>query len=172
MAVHVVVAKYKEDISWIPPGLCVYVYDKGPDGNIPNVGREAETFARFIVEKYDDLREDDTVYFLQGNPFDHCPDILRVLGTPVTHLTPLGVVYRSDGYGFPEHPGLPIAEKHGMVCACPQKETWDFVAGAQYAVPCTRILAKSHADWRRVHALLQNHTICPWTMERLWPCVF
>jgi hypothetical protein len=43
------------------------VYDKSKD--IPNVGREAETYLRYIIENYNCLPE--YVAFLQGHPFDH-----------------------------------------------------------------------------------------------------
>ena len=46
----VVVAKYKEDTSWTN---ClkgkVKIYNKGPGGDTPNIGREGETFLRYII---------------------------------------------------------------------------------------------------------------------------
>jgi hypothetical protein len=67
----VVIAKYKEDISWSNSidSKCLKIYNKGPDGDIPNVGREGETFLRYIIEHYDSLPE--CVIFLQGDPFVH-----------------------------------------------------------------------------------------------------
>ena len=44
-----VIAKYKEDISWLTDLKCKYiVYDKSKD--IPNIGREAETYLRDYPE--------------------------------------------------------------------------------------------------------------------------
>jgi hypothetical protein len=82
-----VVARYNEDISWIDklPGDVV-VYNKGDDFtfdiprlDIPNVGREAETYIRAIVDLYDELNNFDSICFLQGNPFCHCPDLMDIL---------------------------------------------------------------------------------------------
>ena len=67
---EIVIAKYREDISFIKNfKYPVKVYDKSTD--YPNVGREAETYLRYIIENYDNLPE--IVIFLQGNPFDHLP---------------------------------------------------------------------------------------------------
>jgi hypothetical protein len=43
------------------------VYDK--NGVIPNVGRESDTYLRYIIEHYEKLPE--RMFFLQGNPFEH-----------------------------------------------------------------------------------------------------
>ncbi len=66
---HIVVARYNEDISWLPQGdPYVKVYDKGPGGNLPNIGRESHTYITYIVDNYDNLP--DIVFFTQGSP-DH-----------------------------------------------------------------------------------------------------
>ncbi len=66
---HIVVARYNEDLSWISEGdKYVKVYDKGPGGNLPNIGRESHTYLTYIVENYDNLP--DVVFFTQGSP-DH-----------------------------------------------------------------------------------------------------
>jgi tetratricopeptide (TPR) repeat protein len=74
-----VIARYQEDIDWTKDLKGdVIVYNKGSDDlNIPyikseNIGRESETYCRFIVEWYEHLSNYDSVVFLQGNPFDHC----------------------------------------------------------------------------------------------------
>lgn len=74
-----IVARYKEDISWITkyiPTTSVIVYNKfGPLGNlpyeinIPNVGRESETYLHYIIDNYDNLPE--ICVFTQGNVQDH-----------------------------------------------------------------------------------------------------
>lgn len=52
--VKVVIAKYNEDTSWLTDLHFKYcLYDKSK--NIPNVGREAKTYLRYIIENYDDL---------------------------------------------------------------------------------------------------------------------
>jgi hypothetical protein len=73
--VQVVIAKYKEDSSWVSKiQHPVIVYDKSEnpiEGSIqrPNIGREGETFLYHIINNYDNLA--DVTVFLQGNPFEH-----------------------------------------------------------------------------------------------------
>ncbi len=44
--------------------------------NCPNL-RESEQWLNHIIWRYDVLAE--TTFFLQGNPFDHCPDIINLI---------------------------------------------------------------------------------------------
>jgi hypothetical protein len=175
---RVVVAKYREDVSWTESFENVYVYDKGPGGTYENVGREAETFARFLVDFYDTIHPEDTVYFLQGNPFDHCPDACEYVHSDITEVTPLGIMHRCDGQGKPEHGGyLPVRHVHTQfqqlgIVDDPPGAWWDFVAGAQYAVPGHVIKSKPRQVYATLHELLMTAKVCPWTMERLWPTVF
>lgn len=83
-----IVARYNEDISWVENLNCdVIIYNKGEELdpkyqaiNIDNFGREAETYLRAICNLYEKIDElYDHVIFLQGNPFDHNPDILNFL---------------------------------------------------------------------------------------------
>jgi hypothetical protein len=52
-----------------------------PDGvtilRLPNIGREADTYLTHIIDNYDNLG--DITIFCQGNPFDHSPDMLKLL---------------------------------------------------------------------------------------------
>lgn len=179
MRVAVVVAKYTEDVSWtslLPPEWDVIVYDKS-DGSLPNVGREAETFARFVVEQYDTLAQWDHIVFLQGEPFDHVApahmptrdeDLRDLVG-----VAGLGVSYVSDALGKPHHEGLPVQRAHELVFGeenVPPR--WQFFAGAQYVVPVPYILGRDRAFWERLHDLLASERVCAWSMERLWPYAF
>ena len=80
-----VVAKYKEDISWTEKLDCEFIIvNKDPDDdrfeiNYKNIGRETETYARAVVENYYKLLNYDSVVFLQGHPFDHCPELISML---------------------------------------------------------------------------------------------
>ncbi|MCJ1459084.1 hypothetical protein MMC28_009461 [Mycoblastus sanguinarius] len=75
---QIVVAHYKEDLSWLEPARddCV-VYSKGglsaPPGflqvNLSNIGREGHTYLYHIVEHYDSLA--DVTLFTQGRVDDH-----------------------------------------------------------------------------------------------------
>lgn len=82
-----IIARYKEDLGWVKylKGSAV-IYNKGdefpydyPHINIPNIGRETETFVRGIIENYNVISDFDYVVFLQGNPFEHCKDLLQLI---------------------------------------------------------------------------------------------
>ena len=77
MMKEVVIARYKEKLSWInllPEDVLINVFNKGGDDFIlsnannfilENVGRESDTYLRYIVNRYDTLP--DCVLFLQGS---------------------------------------------------------------------------------------------------------
>ena len=85
-----IIARCNEDIQWVEklPGNII-IYNKGdnfpygyPKIDLPNIGRESETFVRSIVENYDYLNNVDNLVFLQGNPFDHCPNLFDLINNP------------------------------------------------------------------------------------------
>jgi hypothetical protein len=82
----IVVARYNEDITWTTLFPNVIIYNKGKPIendydytilNLENVGREGHTYYKYICDNYESL--DDYTIFLQGNPFDHSPNILDTL---------------------------------------------------------------------------------------------
>ena len=83
----IVIARYNEDIEWSKKySSNVLIINKGDkiDGIenqifYSNVGREGHSYYKYIVDNYDNL--DDYIIFLQGNPFDHSPDIIKILDT-------------------------------------------------------------------------------------------
>ncbi len=86
-----IVARYNEDISWTEslPGDVV-IYNKGelfpfdmPRVDVKNIGREAETYVRGILDFYDQLESFDSVCFLQGDPFHHCENAFDILLKPM-----------------------------------------------------------------------------------------
>jgi hypothetical protein len=93
-----IIARYKEDLSWTKNLKGDFlVYNKGEDWDydlpkidVPNYGREAETFVRAIVDLMSSgkIREYDEIVFLQGNPLEHCPNLLEVIDTPTLSFIP------------------------------------------------------------------------------------
>lgn len=82
--VDLVVARYNESVQWLnkvsPDRL--FLYNKGnhidkPYIKLKNFGRESDTILTHIISNYNDLA--DITIFLQGNPFDHFPSILKIL---------------------------------------------------------------------------------------------
>lgn len=206
MTARIVVARFHEDLSWISDIISslgrpahVTVYDKSDSDDwdeawsssvdrrvvVENVGREAETFARFVVDNYAAWSSApsaaaDIVVFLQGNPFDH--EAFRVVEGQVAWalqqpssagVLVLGKLIRDDGMGYPNHPGLPIARSYELLFGHARSNpTWTFPNGAQYVVPMSTLLARPLAFWKDLHAHLFEGRIDPWSMERLWACVF
>lgn len=81
MSFCIIVARYNENIEWTKIFSNVIIYNKGnklEDGYnelfLDNVGREGHTYYKYICDNYDNL--EDYSIFLQGNPFDHSPNIL------------------------------------------------------------------------------------------------
>jgi Protein of unknown function (DUF3431) len=76
MSYKIVVARYNEDINWLQNEInnCI-IYNKGLDLGInnqiflPNVGRESETYLRYVIDNYFNLP--DVVIFTQANISDH-----------------------------------------------------------------------------------------------------
>lgn len=85
MKLLTVIARFKEDLSWVEElNTDVVIYNKGesfpfeyPRIDVPNKGREAETYLKFILEYYKEIEKSDAVVFLQGNPFDHCDNVVK-----------------------------------------------------------------------------------------------
>ena len=86
--VEVVVCRFGEDLSWtrnLPRGVHITIYDKTPleEGrwpgaiSLPNHSRDDFAWLHHLVERYDDLAE--LTVFAQGHPFDHAPDLHRVV---------------------------------------------------------------------------------------------
>ena len=176
-----VIAKYKEDISWLKDLKCKYVvYDKSKD--IPNIGREAETYLRYIIERYDSLPE--YVLFLQGYPFDHL------------HIGTINYLNKLINTPYPPNCVVPLHKMHSfwtdrqvnpyksfsaLFDAEPPPLFWH-VTGAQYLVHKSCILNRSKKFYETIRQVLvdtydliespKNSLVCPWALEALWPCIF
>ncbi len=90
----IVIARYAEDLAWItgiPDEFKVYIHNKGPALTDPavraraaavidceNTGRESETYLRHIAGCGEPTGE--YTVFVQGDPFEHSPDFLALLG--------------------------------------------------------------------------------------------
>ena len=78
----IIIARYNEDIEWSRQFQNVMIYNKGNRLNndyneimLNNVGREGHTYYKYIYDNYYNL--EDYTFFLQGNPFDHSPNIIN-----------------------------------------------------------------------------------------------
>ena len=93
MTSEIVIARYNEDLDWIgriAADYKVIVYNKGAPVksagarqradlivDLANGGRESDTFLHHILAKA--AYDDGYTVFLQGDPFEHSPDTIRLL---------------------------------------------------------------------------------------------
>jgi hypothetical protein len=201
---EVVVAHYKENLEWLPllgPVDVLTIYMKGgPDcpkipletclgfglirwEELPNRGREAQTYLHHIVSQWDRLA--DVTVFLQGEPRDHIPNLARSMSLirmgacPPFH--PLCSWFATDDRnGMPNHwrtppPPIPVGEiyEHAFNRAAPMQFT--FGAGAQFAVDRSVIRSKPRRWWMMLKGIFENYPEergPAHAMERLWPVIF
>lgn len=82
-----VIARYNEDVAWAEKlKTDIIVYNKGEHlackfnvANIPNIGRETETYIRSILDFYHILDQYEYICFLQANPFDHSDQPVNII---------------------------------------------------------------------------------------------
>ena len=119
MNFDVVIAKYKEDVSWVDniahswadAEIRKFIYSKDENEDnpnyirLPNVGREADTYLNHIIRNYDDLAE--YTLFSQGGPksdiWDICDDWRHYLSAAFDFdFFPLGHHVNVDNnWGYP-----------------------------------------------------------------------
>ena len=181
---QIIIARYQEDVSWIEKlsknnsSFFIRLYNKGDllekkpgiyVQNLPNTGRETDTFLRHIIDNYSYIFEVNA--FLQGNPFYHDEEVLAKLDKPTGSLEALGSILVSDWHGGPHHPGLSVKETYKRIFGR-EKDTFEFSAGAQWIVPKENIINKSITFWRKLYDIFLDTPHGPWVFERLWQDIF
>ena len=126
----IVIGRYREDLSWaLPYREHIIIYNKGEQlvnqfsdqRFVPNVGRETHTYYQYIVDHYDCL--DNFTIFLQGNPFDHSPDIIYQLNHYLSQQETLQLnfgflsraIIQTHLSGCAFHGGLPMREVYQKI---------------------------------------------------------
>lgn len=197
--VKIVIARYTEPVDWIQNlNHDFIVYNKGnqidpkkidPKNviNVPNDGREAETYLRYIVDHYENTPP--AVVFLQGNPFDHYPKVLETIENigHVESIIPLSSETFCDLMGNDSYPGLPVGYFRNLILpGYSDSERIDFIAGAQFIVPGNLIKNKPLEWWVSLKEtynqywfsnIRSGYGIRPGqfighVFERLWPSIF
>ena len=170
---NIVVARYNENIEWTKQFQNVIIYNKGEDlpeeyanvTHLDNVGREGHTYYKYICDNYDNLA--DHTIFLQGNPFDHSPNILdkineyanrKYLNIQFEFLTRLVLSITLDH--CPYHLGpLPLAEVYEKVFDIKRKDStlqrFQFGGGAQFIVSKQNILKRPKSFYLNIVKLLE-----------------
>ncbi len=172
---RIVVARYKEDVSWCNAYPCI-IYNKGDplDGSIPlpNIGREAHTYLYHIVNAYDTL--DDYTLFVQGNPFDHCPDFherLQSMTESPDFAFFTNQILMTSSHECPYDYTLQMAEFSTTLFGDMPARSFRFGAGAQFVV--SRRVLQSIPKYVYEYLLdrIDAHRGA-WVIERFWEQLF
>jgi hypothetical protein len=190
MNFSIVVARYNEDLNWTKNFSNVIVYNKGTpltnDFNqiaLNNVGREGHTYYKHIYDNYDNLA--DYTFFLQGNPFDHSPNIIpnliKYIGNINNKDLNVDFEFLSETIldcnldGCIHHYGLPLRdvyeklfdERHAFM-------NYKFGAGAQFIVSKKKILQRPKEFYLKIIEMLENdiNPVEGYVIERFHNLVF
>lgn len=175
MNVKVVVARFKEDISWVSNLKHEYViFNKNEDDNslfqynLINKGREGHTFTNYIVDNYDSLP--DYVIFLQGNPFDHCKTVIEKINEFdfTKDFYPLGCTYIRDIEDILEE-----TKKYSENFGIELNEQIKFISGAQCIVSKKLILKRNKESYEKIRDSFPNVSTHQYSyyVEYLWPTI-
>ncbi len=190
---ELVVARYDEDLAWlkrVPKNFQITVYDKsdGPGGGIrlANEGREAHTYLHHLAERYDDLAA--VTVFVQGHPFDHAPDLHKVLGSladgtlSVPDFHWLGFLADTDDSRGrrlfvpwsknPERHELPLDEFHQQIFGEPGPANYRFFVGAQFIVSRDTAHRRNFAFYEHARNIAASTPLAPHCFERCWDRIF
>jgi hypothetical protein len=177
----IVIAKFNEDMRWVNQLRYNYkIYDKSKD--IPNVGREAETYLRYIIENYNNLP--DYVVFLQGRPFDHLKEgnvefINRSIDLLNSSDHAVNLTYLTLE---PHNLHTRTTQAFMALFDSPLPDRFRVSYGAQYIVPKSCILNRKKEFYEVIRNVMvnvnntkqsrSNCLVCPWTIERMWLYIF
>jgi hypothetical protein len=188
-----VVARYNENIDWVKKYKNVIVYNKGdstnlessqiPFNTLDNVGREGHTFIYHIINNYNNLS--NWTVFVQGNPFDHCPNFYEKIDKLYENNNNLEInndfnflsdtIYNSNISNCPYHSGIPLKNVYNQIFNTEEEEKpIIFSPGAQFYVSKKLILTKPKIYYEKILKLL-DYNINPiegFCIERLWKYIF
>ncbi len=187
----IIVARYKEDISWTNSAPNCIIYNKSdshpntthPVISLPNVGREGHTYLHHIITNYDHL--DDHLIFLQGYPFDHSPqledkfkDLLKRINEekqeiPFEYISQKIVSSNIDR--CPCDITLNLIPTYKKVFGLDKtSHSFIFGAGAQFIVSKNTILSRPKSFYENMITLL-DYDVNPYegfVIERFWNMIF
>ena len=162
------------------------IYNKGNKLNggynqifLDNVGREGHTYYRYIYDFYDDLK--DYTIFLQGNPFNHSPNIISDLNNYINNNLDIDFKFLSRDIiecnlsGCKHHSGIPLIETYEKLFN--EKKTdlpFIFGAGAQFIVSKKNIVKRPKNFYYKIIEILQYdiNPIEGFVIERFHKMIF
>ena len=193
----IVIARYNEDLHWCLPFIeLVKIYNKGKDNldYIPknriqkceNLGKEGETYIKFIIENYDNLPK--FTIFLQGHPFDHIDKnnkrkAYRDLINIIKERKPYKFKYISS-WLVDVYPEFVDQYMHGLTTITELfggkenlknrfKKGYKYGSGALFVVHKDQILKHSKEFWNELNSHLQEvNPNSGYGLEKLWRYLF
>jgi len=215
MNIKIVISRYNETLNWIENitnftnknrqsvAENILIYNKGEPFQqesyenkynqirLPNVGREGHTIFHHIYENYDNL--DEYTFFLQGNPFDHSPNLFKNMENIINKISNnneiknteeqlINFEFLSENFYYtyvfdcPHHTFLPMRITYNKVFNCNIMENKElfFGSGAQFIVSKTRILKRPREFYKNIIEILEYHVkpVEGWVIERLHNEIF
>jgi hypothetical protein len=189
----IIVARYNENIDWTKEFSNVIIYNKGckleenyNEILLENVGREGHTYYKYIYDNYDNL--DDYTIFLQGNPFDHSPNIIENLHK-ILKNTKLDISFEflsecilyCNLSGCKYHDNLPLQDVYNYLfnenkqrMMFKTNSNFKFGAGAQFIVSKNQILKRPKEFYLKLIKLLE-YSVNPmegYVIERFHKIIF
>ena len=196
--VEVVVCRYGEDLAWtrnLPRGIRLTIYDKSPEdlapwpGSHPLANHSRDDFAclHHLVERYDDLAE--LTVFAQGRPFDHAPDLHRIIrgyaqGEQGTRpdFAWLGFLWETDDArgrpSFvtwsknPERRELNLEGFFQTLWGEPAPAKVRYVGGSQFALSKTAAHRRSKPFYQKARDVSRTFPDAAHAFERTWDRIF
>ena len=188
-----VVARYEEDLAWlrrVPREFAVTIYNKGPNlpdtTPLPNLGREAHTYLHHLAEQHAHLA--DITVFVQGHPFDHAPDLHKILRSladgsfTVSDFHWLGFLADTDDSRGrrlfvpwsknPDRAELRLDDFHQQLFGAPGPTNYRFFVGAQFIVTRQTAHRRSPTFYAQARDLAATFPLAPHCFERCWDRVF
>jgi hypothetical protein len=174
---NLIVAKYKEDVSWlklIETDCVIYLYDKSRF--VENKGRETETYFQFILNYYDLIKPDDLYIFTQGDPFVHCKDFIFQVGNVDGNFRFGDLRMVDDCQGKPNHYhfcGIELGiDKFLTNIEFPIPNEFNFLGGAIFSLKGSEILKYSKWFYEKIYSYILENEKAPWELERSFHLLF
>lgn len=158
-----IVAQHEEDVGWTKDSPWkTWIIKKTVD--IPNVGREPATYLWAIDQLWGNLP--DKMAFVQGDPFDHCPNLFEELQS-VEGFKALGNErFTTYADGAPTHSGIPVKEKYEKWTGKEFPGRIDFTRAGQFALTAKEIKQHPRKFYKDLHDEMLEGEV-PWVFERL-----
>lgn len=184
----IVVSRYNENVEWTKQFQNVIIYNKGnpiQDNDLKqvflsNVGREGHTYYKHIYDNYEKLQ--DYTIFLQGNPFDHSPNLVQNVTKFINNTDSIMFEFISEHIaktnlsGDPHHyPPLPLIEVYERLFN-ERKTSMDitFGSGAQFIVSKDTILRRPRDFYKNIVKMLEYNVnpVEGFVIERFHKIIF